>query len=296
MGSTDEEWEQLARMAQEAGCDMIECNFSCPHMSAKGRGSDVGQSPKLVEHYSQIVRNAVSIPVMAKMTPNVTHIEEPATAAVNGGADAISAINTIKSITLNRRSEVDGKGIISGYSGKAVKPIAQRFILDMRKNRHLKDIPISGIGGIESWRDALQYIMLGCNNVQVVTAAMQYGYRIIDDIVLGIQDWMLRKGYGSLEEVRGTALERFVGTDMLDRDTRVLPVFDRKKCTGCGRCYISCSDGGHQAISFDSAARQPHLLGRRCVGCHLCLLVCPTGAIHAGNRIPTLPVGAPGEI
>lgn len=296
MGSTDEEWEQLAQMAQDAGCDMIECNFSCPHMSAKGRGSDVGQSPRLVGHYSQIVRNAVSIPVMAKMTPNVTHIEEPAIAAVNGGADAVSAINTIKSITLKRRSEVDGKGIISGYSGKAVKPIAQRFILDMRKNRHLKDIPISGIGGIESWRDALQYIMLGCNNVQVVTAVMQYGCRIIDDIVLGIQDWMLRKGYGSLEEARGIALERFVGTDMLDRDTRVLPVFDREKCTGCGRCYISCSDGGHQAISFDSAARQPHLLGRRCVGCHLCLLVCPAGAIHAGKRIPALPVGAPGEI
>lgn len=289
MGSTDEEWEQLAVMAQEAGCDMVECNFSCPHMSAKGRGSDVGQNPELVEHFSRIVRNAVSIPVIAKMTPNITHIEEPAIAAVNGGAHAIAAINTIKSITMKRRSEVAGKATISGYSGKAIKPIAQRFILDMRKDIQLKEIPISGIGGIESWRDALQYIVLGCNNVQVVTSVMQYGYRVIDDIILGIQDWMLRKDYDSLEQARGIALERFVSTDMMDRDTKVLPMFDREKCIGCGRCYISCADGGHQAISFDSATRQPHLLGRSCVGCHLCLLVCPADAIRAGKRIPARP-------
>lgn len=285
MGSTDDEWKRLARMSQEAGCDMVECNFSCPHMSAKGRGSDVGQNPEQVERLTRLVRNEVSIPVIAKMTPNITHIEEPAIAAVNGGADAIAAINTIKSITMKRRSEVAGKATISGYSGKAVKPIAQRFILDMRKDEQLKDIPISGIGGIESWRDALQYIVLGCSNVQVVTAIMQYGYRIIDDITLGIQDWMLRKGYGSLEEARGIALDRFVSTDKMDRETKVLPVFDRQKCVGCGRCYISCMDGGHQAITFDAKERQPHLLGRKCVGCHLCMLVCPCGAIHAGKRI-----------
>lgn len=286
MGSTEEEWKRLAMMSQDAGCDMVECNFSCPHMSAKGRGSDVGQNPELVEHLSRIVKNAVTIPVIAKMTPNITHIEEPAIAAVNGGADAIAAINTIKSITMKRRSEVSGKATISGYSGKAVKPIAQRFILDMRKDEQLKDIPISGIGGIESWRDALQYIVLGCNNVQVVTAIMQYGYRIIEDIILGVQDWMLRKGFDSLEQARGIALERFVGTDKMDRDTKVLPMIDRKKCIGCGRCYISCSDGGHQAVRFGAEDRQPHLIGSRCVGCHLCLLVCPTGAIQAGKRIP----------
>ena len=289
MGSTDAEWEKLARMAQDAGCDMVECNFSCPHMSARGRGSDVGQHPELVEHFSRVVRNSVSIPVIAKMTPNITHIEEPAVAAVRGGAHAIAAINTIKSITLHRRSEVAGKITVSGYSGKAVKPIAQRFILDMRKDEHLKDIPVSGIGGIESWRDALQYIVLGCNNVQVVTAVMQYGYRIIDDLVLGMQDWMMRKGYDRLEQARGKALEQFVSTDSMDRDTKVLPVFDRDRCIGCGRCYISCSDGGHRAIRFDAATRKPHLVGRTCVGCHLCLLVCPADAIHAGKRIPVQP-------
>lgn len=286
MGSSDEEWVRLAQMAEEAGCDMIECNFSCPHMAAKGRGSDVGQKPELVRHLTEVVKAATSLPIIAKMTPNITHIEEPAIASVEGGADAIAAINTIKSVTMKRRSEVAGKATISGYSGKAVKPIAQRFILDMRKDEKLKDIPLSGIGGIESWRDALQYIVLGCSNVQVCTAVMQYGYRIIDDLILGMQDWMQREGIRSLDEVLGRAVDQFVPTDQLDRKTYVLPRIDRTKCIGCGRCYVSCYDGGHQAISFDAETRQPHILGRNCIGCHLCMLVCPTGAILPTNRIP----------
>lgn len=286
MGSNDEEWVRLAKMAQEAGCDMVECNFSCPHMAQKGRGSDVGQNPELVRHLTEIVKAATTLPVIAKMTPNITHIEEPAEAALEGGADSISAINTIKSITMKRRSEVAGKATISGYSGKAVKPIAQRFILDMRMDEKLKDVQLSGIGGIESWRDALQYIVLGCSNVQVCTAVMQYGYRIIDDLLLGIQEWMQRENLTSLEEVRGKALERFVSTDKLDRTTYVLPRIDRSKCIGCGRCYVSCYDGGHQAISFDPQTRTPHIIGKNCVGCHLCMLVCPTSAMSATNRIP----------
>lgn len=290
MGSTDEEWVKLAKMAEEAGCDMVECNFSCPHMAAKGRGSDVGQNPELVEHLTSVVRGATKLPVIAKMTPNITHIEEPAIAAVHGGADAISAINTIKSITMKRRSEVAGKSTISGYSGKAVKPIAQRFILDMRKDAELNHIPLSGVGGIESWRDALQYIVLGCSNVQVCTAVMEYGYRIIDDLTTGIQEWMVREGIETLEAVRGRAVDQFVRTDELDRGTYILPRIDRNRCIGCGRCYVSCYDGGHQAIRFDSATRMPYILGDRCVGCHLCALVCPTEAI-----LPTKRIGKRGE-
>lgn len=286
MGSNDDEWARLARMAEEARCDMVECNFSCPHMAEKGRGSDVGQKPELVLHLTGVVRAATKLPVIAKMTPNITHIEEPAIAAVEGGADAIAAINTIKSVTMKRRSEVGGKATISGYSGKAVKPIAQRFILEMRKDAQLQDVPLSGIGGIESWRDALQYILLGCSNVQVCTAVMQYGYRIIEDLTTGLQTWMLREGVEHLGDVCGRAVDQFVPTDQLNRSTYILPRIDRTKCVGCGRCYVSCFDGGHQAISFDSATRQPHIIGRNCVGCHLCMLVCPTGAMLPTHRIP----------
>ncbi len=286
MGSNDEEWTRLAQMSEAAGCDMVECNFSCPHMAAKGRGSDVGQNPDLVRHLTEVVKSATTLPVIAKMTPNITHIEEPAIASVEGGADAIAAINTIKSVTMKRRSEVAGKATISGYSGKAVKPIAQRFILDMCKDAQLHGVPMSGIGGIETWRDALQYILLGCSNVQVCTSVMQYGYHIIDDLILGMQEWMQRKGISTLEEVKGKALDQFVPTDQLDRSTYVLPRIDRSKCIGCGRCYVSCYDGGHQAISFDPQTRMPHIIGRNCVGCHLCMLVCPTGAMLPANRIP----------
>lgn len=286
MGSTDDEWTRLARMAEAAGCDMIECNFSCPHMAEKGKGSDVGQKPELVRHFVEVVKSATQLPVIAKMTPNITHIEEPALAAVEGGANALAAINTIKSVTLKRRSEVLGKSTISGYSGKAIKPIAQRFILDIQKDEKLHSVPLSGIGGIESWRDALQYIVLGCSNVQVCTAVMQYGYRIIDDLKLGLQEWMLRKGVYNLEEVRGKALDQFVPTDQLDRSTYILPRIDRDKCIRCGRCYVSCFDGGHQAITFDPQTRTPHIVGSKCVGCHLCMLVCPTETLLPTNRIP----------
>ncbi len=285
MGRDDNEWAQLAQMAEQAGCDMVECNFSCPHMAEKGRGSDVGQNPELVRHLTEVVRAATRLPIIAKMTPNITHIEEPSIAAMQGGADAIAAINTIKSITLKRRSMVNGQATISGYSGKAVKPIAQRMILDIHRDPQLQHMPLSGIGGIETWGDALGYIALGCSNVQICTAVMQYGYRIIEDITYGMQCWMQRHGVQSLEEVVGKAAHEFVSTDQLDRDTYVLPHFDKEKCIGCGRCYISCFDGGHQAITFDAETRRPRLIGKNCVGCQLCSLICPVNAITPSKRV-----------
>ena len=285
MGRTDEEWARLAEMSEKAGADIIECNFSCPQMTAKGTGSDVGQNPELVKHYTSVVKSATKLPVLAKMTPNITHIEEPAAAAIEGGADGIAAINTIKSITLNYRGEVNHFSTISGYSGKAVKPIAQRMILELAKCDATSGTEISGIGGIETWKDALEYILLGCKCVQVVTSIMHYGYRIIDDLKSGLADFMEQKGETSVEAIRGRALTHFVPAEDLDRTTYQLPKIDREKCVGCGRCYISCTDGGHQAISFGED-RIPRIIGQKCVGCHLCMLICTTGAISAANRIP----------
>jgi len=286
MGSTEEEWERLARMAQEAGADMVECNFSCPQMKSSRMGSDVGQNSELVRFYTMAAKRGTTLPVLAKMTPNITHIEEPAFAAKLGGADGIAAINTIKSVTMKHRSEVSGQKTISGYSGKAVKPIAQRCVLDIAKAPETKGIPISGIGGIETWKDAIEFIRIGCANVQVCTAVMQFGYRIIDDLILGTKDYMARHGIRSLGDIVGESLSQFVLPSKLDRETFVMPVFDKEKCIGCGRCAVSCSDGGHQAILFDARTRKPSLLGKRCVGCHLCTLICPVGAISSGKRIP----------
>ncbi|MBR5086317.1 MAG: NAD-dependent dihydropyrimidine dehydrogenase subunit PreA [Muribaculaceae bacterium] len=285
MGATEEEWIELAKMAEKAGVDAVELNFSCPQMRIAGMGSDVGQDPELVTFYTAYVKRSVSIPVIPKMTPNITHMSNPAMGAYFAGADAISAINTIKSVTMDDQSAVSGKKTVSGLSGRAVKPIAQRFILEMAKNPIMKKIELSGIGGIETWRDALEFIQLGCTNVQICTAVMQYGYRIIDDLKLGLQYYMSSRGINNLTDLVGEQLPMFVRASELDRDTIVYPVVDREKCIGCGRCHISCMDAGHQAISFDDD-RKPHILGGKCVGCHLCRIVCPTGAISSAKRIP----------
>ncbi len=317
MGQTEEQWIALAKMAEDAGVDALELNFSCPQMRMAGMGSDVGQNPELVLFYTAFVKRSVSIPVIPKMTPNITHITEPTMSAFFAGADAISAINTIKSVTMGDRARVSGYKTISGLSGRAVRPIALRNILEIAQtpmarfasmldeSKHGiygKGLEISGIGGIETWRDALEFIQLGCRNVQVCTAVMQYGYRIIDDMILGFQHYLAERGLTSLEALVGEELPNFVTPSNLDRETIVYPKIDRDKCIGCGRCYISCQDGGHQAIAFEAEGSlpsptgeglgerplrpKPRIVGTKCVGCHLCRLVCPTGAIGTTKRIP----------
>ncbi|MBQ1666510.1 MAG: NAD-dependent dihydropyrimidine dehydrogenase subunit PreA, partial [Prevotella sp.] len=227
MGQTERQWIVLARMAEKAGVDAIELNFSCPQMRLAGMGSDVGQNPELVTFYTAYVKRNVSIPVIPKMTPNIKHMSEPAMGAFFAGADAISAINTIKSVTMNDRSTVSEKKTVSGYSGRAVKPIALRFILELAKNPVLKNVHLSGIGGIETWRDALEFIQLGCRNVQVCTAVMQYGYRIIDDLIIGMQSYMQERGIEKLADIVGEELPNFVTASNLDRKTIVYPKIDR---------------------------------------------------------------------
>ena len=180
---------------------------------------------------------------------------------------------------------VKGKTSVGGYSGKAVKPIALRFINDMRKCDELKDIPISGMGGIENWRDAAEFMALGCENIQVTTAIMQYGYRIIEDLIEGMKLYLSDNGYSKVEEIIGKALPYIVPTDELDRGTICYPRIDLKKCVECGRCYLSCYDGGHQAIAISEKNNKPFVIASKCVGCQLCATVCPVGAITRGKRL-----------
>lgn len=288
MGPTEEDWEELARLVTEAGADMIEMNLSCPQMTSHAMGSDVGTNPELCRAFCQAVKRGSKLPMMAKMTPNITDMVPIAKACMEGGADGIAAINTIKSICnvdLDRKIGlpiVNGKSSISGYSGKAVKPVALRFIQQLRTG--IPDVPISGIGGIETWEDAAEFILLGATTLQVTTSVMQYGYRIVEDMKNGLEHYMEEQGVDSLKELIGVANQNIIPAENLDRDYVVYPEFDTDKCIGCGRCYVSCFDGAHQAISFGED-RKPTCDHDKCVGCHLCVLVCPVRAIGKGEVV-----------
>ena len=295
MGKNEEEWEYLAGRVTEAGADCIECNFSCPNMEAKGTGSDIGQDPDAVERYTRATRRGTSLPILAKMTPNITDMRVPAAAAIRGGANGIAAINTIKSITgvnldtLVALPSVHGSSMLGGYSGAAVKPIALRYIAEMAQSGEIRGRHISGMGGVETWRDALEFILLGAGSIQVTTAVMEYGYRIIDDLTSGLKIYMAQRGYTSVNQLIGAAASSIVENDVMERDSIVYPIIDRNRCTGCGRCYISCRDGGHQALTFQEETRTVKLNGRKCAGCQLCSLVCPSGAIRQSKRIKQQP-------
>ena len=280
MGSNEEEWRILAKKVTEAGADIIECNFSCPQMTSHAMGSDVGQNPELVEQYTRAVVESTHLPVVAKMTPNIGNMEVPAMAAVKGGAKGIAAINTIKAITnidvenMTAMPVVNAKSSISGYSGAAVKPIALRFITQLKQHPELKDIPIAGIGGIETWKDVVEFLLVGSANLQVTTSVMQYGYRIVEDMISGLSHFMDDYGFEKLEDMIGLALPNIVPAEDLDRSFKIIPSIDEDKCVGCGRCYVSCFDAAHQAIDWDKDNRKP-IINDNCVGCHLCLNVCP---------------------
>ena len=290
MGRDDAEWEELARQCAENGADAIELNFSCPNMAEGGLGSDIGQVPELVERFTAAARRGTRIPILAKLTPNVATMSPAAEAAKRGGADGIAAINTIKSImdvnphTYVSAPAVHGMSAVGGYSGSAVKPIALRFIAELGQNPALSGMHISAMGGVENWSDALEYILLGADSIQVTTAVMQYGYRIIDDMKEGLNLYLAEKGFQNVKEARGLAFDSLSATtDVLERDTVLFPKFHRAACIGCGRCVISCADGGHQALRL-GADRKPVLDGTRCVGCHLCVLVCPGRAITSSRK------------
>lgn len=291
MGTNEEDWVELARLVTEAGADMIEMNLSCPQMTSHAMGSDVGANPELCKKYCAAVKRGSKLPMMAKMTPNIMDMVPVAKACLEGGADGIATINTVKSVAnidLDRKIGmpiVNGKSSISGYSGKAVKPIALRFLQQLRTGEGLSNLPISGIGGIETWEDAAEFILLGASTLQVTTGIMQYGYRIVKDMKNGLMYYMEDQGVEHLKDLVGLANKNIIPAEELDRDYKVYPKINEDTCIGCGRCYISCYDGAHQAMIWDEENRRPSCDKDKCVGCHLCALVCPVNAITKGEVV-----------
>jgi dihydropyrimidine dehydrogenase (NAD+) subunit PreA len=284
------DWVDLAKRAEDAGADMIECNFSCPQMTVEGTGHKVGQDADIIEKLTTLTKEACSIPVMAKMTPNVADMLPFALAAKAGGADAISAINTVKAITgvdLDHGiplPNVAGKSSSSGYSGTAVKPIALRFMADLASDERL-GLPISGMGGIYTWIDAVEFFLLGATTVQVTTAILQHGYRIVEDMCEGVQDYMADHGYTSIHDFIGKAIPNVVDPAELSHETQAVSVIDIERCVGCGQCFLTCRDGAAQAITMN-ADRKPVVDEDECFGCLMCMHICPVDGCISYKVVP----------
>jgi dihydropyrimidine dehydrogenase (NAD+) subunit PreA len=293
MVDTRERWHEFVQRSADAGADGVELNFGCPHgMCERGMGSAVGQNPKVAETIVGWAMEAATIPVIVKLTPNITDITFAARAAKQGGANAISLINTLNSVTqvnldtLVPEPFVAGLSTHGGYCGPAVKPIALHMVHACASDSAV-DLPVSGIGGISNWRDAAEFFALGATSVQVCTAIMHYGFRVVEDMIEGLNDYLDGKGFKSLAELRGRAISSLQKWETLDLHYQRVARIDYDKCIGCNLCYIACEDGAHQCI--DLVPPDGHGLGpgrvpgkpiplvreADCVGCNLCSLVCP---------------------
>ena len=311
--SDRQRWHDMVGLAEETGCDGLELNFGCPHgMSERGMGSAVGQVPEYTEMITSWVKEVARTPVLVKLTPNVTDIRRMGQAARRGGADGLSLINTINSIagidldTLQPRPHVAGRGSHGGYCGPAVKPIALHMVHALASDPEV-GIPISGIGGIQAWQDGVEFMLLGASSVQVCAAVMHYGFRLVEQLISGLETWMLEKGFAETGDFLGQSVPLVGGWGELDLGYKVVAEIDQKRCIHCGLCYIACEDGAHQSIKRRQVPQEEAVASGvipspglehsgkarffpgagagyvnvlevdqdSCVGCNLCSLVCP---------------------
>jgi dihydropyrimidine dehydrogenase (NAD+) subunit PreA len=317
-------WHDITKRTQDAGADGIELNFGCPHgMSERGQGAAVGQVPNYACMITEWVKEVATIPVMVKLTPNVSDIAAVGRAAVKGGADALSLINTLNSImgvdmdTLAPKPAVHGNGSHGGYCGPAVKPIALYMVSALASDPAVR-VPLSGIGGIQAWQDAVEFMLLGAGCVQVCTAVMHYGFRIVEQLASGLENWMLEKGYNRVSDFVGRSVPHIRTWGELDLNYKIVADIEQNKCIHCGLCYIACEDGAHQSIRREQVPvgdfvrangcqANVHRSGGvevlagaggdtinvftikqdSCVGCNLCSLVCPVESCITMKEVAT---------
>ncbi len=292
----EEAWKRILPLVEETGADGVELNFGCPHgMAERGMGSAVGQVPEYIEMVTRWCKANTRMPVIVKLTPNITDIRYPARAAHKGGADAVSLINTINSITavdletFSPEPSIDGKGTHGGYCGPAVKPIALNMVAEIARDPATAGLPISAIGGITTWRDAAEFLAMGAGTVQVCTAVMTYGFKIVEEMIEGLSLWMDEKGYASIDDFRGRAVPNVIDWQHLNLNYVTKARINPDLCIKCGRCYAACEDTSHQAISM-SEDRVFEVKDEECVACNLCVNVCPVEGCITMERL------APGEV
>ena len=327
--SNREAWHDIVKRVEDTGCDGLELNFGCPHgMSERGMGSAVGQVPEYTEMVTSWVKEAARTPVLVKLTPNITDVRQAGRAAKRGGADGISLINTINSIMgvdlerMTMHPSTDGRGSHGGYCGVAVKPIALNMVQQIAGDSEIQ-LPVSGIGGIQTWQDATEFLLLGSSTVQVCTAVMHYGFRIVEHLTSGLENWMLERGYATLADFRGATVPKVGDWADLDLGYKVVAQIDQSKCIHCGLCYIACEDGAHQSIRISTMPEAEYVAANgnvgpkevmssggklvvsgagsgqvnifeikqdTCVGCNMCSLVCPvTDCISMVERPSHIP-------
>jgi len=291
-------WKAILPLVEDTGADGIELNFGCPHgMSERGMGAAVGQVPEYIEMVTRWCKQTTRMPVIVKLTPNIADIRYPARAAHAGGADAVSLINTITSVTnvnldtMSPEPSIDGKGSHGGYCGPAVKPIALNMVGQIARDEEVRGLPISGIGGVTTWRDAAEFMTMGAGNVQVCTAAMTYGFKVVQEMISGLSDWMDEKGHGSVNDFIGGAIPNFTEWQHLNLNYITKARISQDDCIKCGRCFAACEDTSHQAISM-SEDRVFEVIDAECVACNLCVNVCP---VEGCITMEELAVGAKDE-
>jgi dihydropyrimidine dehydrogenase (NAD+) subunit PreA len=287
----EQAWKAILPLVEETGADGIELNFGCPHgMSERGMGAAVGQVPAYIEMVARWCKQNTRMPVIVKLTPNITDIRYPARAAKKGGADAVSLINTVSSITsvnldsFSPEPSIDGKGSHGGYCGPAVKPIALNMVAEIARDAETRGMPISGIGGVTTWRDAAEFLALGAGNVQVCTAAMTYGFKIVQEMISGLSQYLDDKEM-SLSDLIGRATPNVTDWQYLNLNYVTKARIDQDACIKCGRCYAACEDTSHQAISM-SPERVFEVMDDECVACNLCVNVCPVENCITMERMP----------
>ena len=277
-------WHELIKKAEDTGAHGLELNFGCPHgMTERGMGAAVGQDPGIAKMVVEWVMEVATIPVITKLTPNVHSVVPTGKAVVEAGTNALSLINTIQSVTgidldtLVPHPYVAGKSVFGGYCGPAVKPIALKMLTTIAQDPATSKVPVSGIGGVSTWKDAVEFMLLGASNVQVCTAAMNHGFRIVEDMCEGLNNWMDGKGFKTLDDFIGKSVEKITHWEDLDINYHHIAKINQDKCIHCGLCYIACEDASHQSINLEYGKPYNNYTIKKeeCVGCNLCQLVCP---------------------